>query len=270
MHETEGAGTPLTERWSNVSCFKAWQQAHAGGDWESVRARWPGLREEFLRATPPDWSAFAGLEVIPLEQAAQSLGAARLAYRLGDANTYALASARFAKAVTQLATQQRGAKYFLGNQPWRSMEPLRTNVALGPFSANGWSIAGAKVSPMPELPPDLARLWRDTHPDAGKTAALPANVTPIKTERLIPAYSATAFLPAEEMATNATPVLLYRLVTESKQSKSTWPRLTWTDWRTPTGEAWNFGQIMTGTNRSVRGITMPLSGSSHATLFTAP
>ena len=267
VHETEGAGEPLGERWSNAACFKAWQSAHAGGDWESVRARWPELRGQFLRSTPPDWTAFAGLDVVPLEQAAQALGAARLAYRLGDADTYTLAAARFARAITQLAAQQRGAKYFQDNQPWRSMEPLRADAKLGPFTANGWSVAGAKASVMPDLPPDLARLWRDTQSEVGKAVV---QTPAVKTERLIPAQEATVFLPGEEVAPDAPAVLLYRLVTEAPQSKSAWPRLTWSDWRTPTGEAWNFGQISTGTNRLMRSFTQPINGQSRATLLTVP
>ena len=92
----------------------------------------------------------------------------------------------------------------------------------------------------------------------------------VKTERLIPAQEATVFSPGEEPTTNAPTVLLYRLVTESKPSQTAWPRLVWTDWRTPTGEAWNFGQITTGTNRFMRSFTTPINGQSRATLLTVP
>ncbi|HEY0548646.1 MAG TPA: hypothetical protein VGF13_03535, partial [Verrucomicrobiae bacterium] len=172
----------------------------------------------------------------PLERAANTLGAARLAYRLGDAEMYALACDRFSRALTRLVAQQRGTNYFHEWQPWHSMQPLDSMPPdWGPLPA-------AAVS---NMPPDLARIWQDAQPVA-RAAAKPSVR---KLERLIPGYAPTSFLASEDSSIGAPETgLIYTLQTETRDNlampgKPAWPRMIWPLWRTPSGAAWNFGQV---------------------------
>lgn len=246
VNETAGVGTA---GWSNAPCFDSWRQAHVQGTWDSARSM---LHEKFLANPPPDWAAFAGVNVPPLAQAANALGAARLAYRLGDADTFAAACARFTRAVVQLSAQQRGVNYFRERQPWHSMEPIAASATLASVSRDGWQLASAPSAAPLENVPDLARLWRNAQP-APREATTPSSAA--KVERLIPGASPTPFLSDAEAA-GPPHGLVYNIETESqpleaKEAKAAspiWPRLIWSDWKTPTAAPWNFGQVMPSTN----------------------
>ena len=207
---------------TTAPAYDAWRQAHISGDWETARKNWPVLRTEFLR--PPSGS--------PLQQTAHALGLARLAYRLGDADTYALACAQFARALMQLNAQQRGAKYFCEHQPWHSMEPLADDAKLSLLTTDGWQFTRTNLNPSLEVSADLARLWRDAQP---MTKNPSASASPAKLERLIPGHAATEFLAWPENGSESR-----GLATRLKATPSG-PSLSWPDWKTPTGAAWNFG-----------------------------
>jgi len=254
VHETEGTG-PATGTDSNAPCFALWQKAHASGDWESARQHWPVLRDEFRR-NAVKWPAFASANGVPaLEQTANALGAARVAYRLGDADTYAEACQFFARAVTQLCAQERGLNYFREQQPWRSMDPIGAEMSLTLMTANGWQID--KPAPRAGLAssPDLVRIGRDVLPvSRERRYDQPA----AKLERLIPGSTPTAFIPgsAQEVAKENS-FLVQRIVAESFNQKvgasaPNWPRIIWPEWKTPTGAPWNFGQVAASTNSPVR------------------
>jgi len=253
VNETAGVGTT---GWSNAPCFDAWREAHASNTWDSVQKKWPVLRDQFLTSAPPDWTAFADLNSSPLDQTANALGAARLAYRLGDADTYAVACARFGRALTQLCAQQRGANYFREHQPWRSMQPIATNAALSIITADGWQMEPENAPVVPAAAPDLARLGRDAQ--LGKSPSLSAE----KLERLIPAHSPTPFLAMEETTPVEFPSAFHLLT-------SAWPRLAWTDWKTPSGAPWNFGEVAPFTDSPAKIETKTVNGT-RVTTYSAP
>ena len=85
--------------------------------------------------------------------------------------------------------------------------------------------------------PDQFRDWEGAEP---WLAVLRASRL-VHYERLIPPGAASPFVAGLERKTGgATPKLL--TILESSDER-TWPRLTWPDWKTPTGAPWNFGRI---------------------------
>ena len=245
VHETIGAGSVVSDE-VRAPCFAAWQQAHTSGEWESLRNRWPALRDDFLKSAGTDWPAFASTtDVSPLEKTANALGAARVAYRLGDADTYAAACNSFARAITQLCAQQRGLNYLRGQQPWHSMELMGVDAAVSAITANGWQID--KPGPPSNLvrSPDLARLWRDVQSASPERRLEQAGT---KAERLIPGGTPTSFLFNDGREFGNPRALLLQAI----EPAPTGPRLTWPNWKTPTHAAWNFGQIVSSTNSPAR------------------
>lgn len=256
VNETAGPGTATG--WSNSPCFDAWQQAHASNTWDEVRARWPSLRESFRANAQSGWASFSGTSFSPLEQAANALGAARLAYRLGDAETYAMACNQFARALTRLVAQQRGVNYFRERQPWHSMQALDS-------MPSDWKPLPTGATAVTDLPPDWARIWQDAQPIARGAAKSSAQ----KFERLIPGYTPTSFLAREKPANDASETgLIYTLQTEIHE-KPVWPRMIWPLWKTPSGAAWNFGQVAPRTNAPATVQTAPLNSTTRVTTYPA-
>ncbi len=231
VHEMAGLSGSNTVR---ALSYDVWQQAHTSGDWEKARAHWPTLRAEFLHSTNSSWPAFARERRLPLAQAMDALGTARLAYRLGDADTYALACARFARALTQLTAQQRGVNYFREHQPWHSMEPMVADTKLSHLTTDGWQFTRTNFTPSLEATPDFARLLHAAQPMA-KTPA--ATVPAVKLERLIPGHPVTAFLAAEESNADVSG-LVTRLDASSPGVSLHWP-----GWKTPAAATWSFGAV---------------------------
>ena len=214
------------------SSYDVWRQAHASGNWESARQGWPILRAGFLNSANTSWPTFAGPQSSPLQQTAAALGTARLAYRLGDADIYALACARFARALTQLTVQERGAKYFREHQPWHSMEPLAESLALSHLTTDGWQFTRTNFNSSVETNPDLARLLRAAQQQLIKgSAAAPL----MKLERLIPGHPPTEFLAAPENVSESR-----GLATRLHASPAA-VSLQWSEWKTMVGGPWDFG-----------------------------
>jgi hypothetical protein len=66
--------------------------------------------------------------------------------------------------------------------------------------------------------------------------------------------------------------LVQNAVTESrdkntKQTNVIWPRLTWWGWKTPTGAAWNFGQVTASTNAPGVIEAVPLNWNTRVTIL---
>ena len=259
----ETAGTGSATGWSDASCFDVWQQAHASNTWDEVRAHWPRLREDFRLSAATRWMTFGNPERSPLAQVANALGAARLAYRLGDAETYTVACDQFARSLTGLAAQQRGLNYFRERQPCHSMRPLES----APLFSQ---------SPHPNmisnLPPDLARIWQAVQPAVREAAGRQIP----QFERLIPGYSRTSFLQRLNMATtNNAPEsgLVYTLKTETTdkagtQSKPVWPQMIWPLWITSEGAEWNFGRVTTQSNMPMSLQTLRLNSTTRVFVYS--
>lgn len=259
VNETLGAGS-ISAAWSNAPCYQAWQAAHAIGNWDAARARWPQLREAFLKIDDGSWTTFGFASATPLERAANALGAARVAYRLGDSDAYAVASHRFARAWVQLWAQQRGINYFRENQPWKSMEPIEPGIGLARITTAGWEIGGAIGEFDLVGAPDIDRLWRES---------LPMKKTPQRqfapaAERLIPGGPATGFVTGLERSVAGPNSFL---VQQAMHETSHWPRIVWPDWKVPGGALWNFGAVRIHSNAPARTESIPLNWNTRVEKF---
>ncbi len=108
-----------------------WAYAHFTGDWDLVRERWPLVRRLFC--TPPEthWATFGREAIAEMgDEAPPCLALARMAYRVGDIDTYDYACYMFARELAHHWIKQRGAAYFRAHQPWHSMEPMPEEVYL--------------------------------------------------------------------------------------------------------------------------------------------
>jgi hypothetical protein len=253
VNETAGAGTG--PGMSNAPCFAAWRESHASANWEALSVRWPELWKSVRNEAAGSWAAFGpGHAGSLLENTVNALGAARIAYRLGDAGHYAQASQLFARGMVQLCAQRRGLKYFHGNLPWHSMELLTTNGMLGRITSTGWMAEQGGAPPNFAEAPDVARLWREAGP-ANPTSATTA---PLAYERLIPGGPAWPFQTGgESFAAESNTFLIAKF--DPQTFSYTWPQ-----WKTPAGAAWNFGQI-TISGKPAKVQSIPLNWNSTVT-----
>jgi hypothetical protein len=273
VNETAGVGE-MTAMKGRTPYFEAWQAAHASGEWEALRARWPVMRDAFRLRSGGSWAAFASAnETLPLAQAAEALGAARIAYRLGDMDTYTDACQTFARALTQLAAQQCGPKYFREWQPWQSMDPLPTNSALTVMTASGWGIGRPAVSNSFVGAPDLVRIWRDALPLVREPAS---SASSNRDERLIPSGASSPFVAGVERAVaEPHPQLVLDIISDSpdltsRDFKTSWPRLSWSNWKTPLDRPWNFGQVQSSTNPPAGLQTFLLNWNTRVLIYSGP
>jgi hypothetical protein len=122
-----------------------WAYAHFTGDWDLLKERWPTVQKLFC--TPPEssWVSFGRGAIAEMgDEAAPCLALARMAYKVGDMDTYNYASYMFARELVHHWIKQRGAGYFRQNQPWHSMEFMPEEVYLTNLWGDiaGWQIDG--------------------------------------------------------------------------------------------------------------------------------
>jgi hypothetical protein len=263
VNATEGAGSRSVSP-GNAPAFEAWQTAHAGHAWEAVRQRWPALRAASLRNSPGSWAAFGhATDRSIFEQTADALGAARIAYKLGDIDGYADASESFARSLIQLCAQHRGGNYFRQNQPWHSMEPIGTDAVLTGLTMRGWDIGNPAATPDFSSAPDLARIWRDSQP-MNKNAPVQKTGT---SERLIPGGPATPFVPGlERTVAGPNTFLAY----ESEPGAGQNWRAIWPQWRMPNGAPWHFGQVTVSSNAPAAVHVIDLNWNTRVTILDVP
>jgi len=142
----EQAGMSGDFRQFNASLLETlWAHAHFTGDWDLLKQRWDLVKK--LRCTPAEasWVSFGCEPTAELcDQAAPCLAMARMAYRIGDIDTYNYACCMFVRELVQVYAKQRGADYFRRHQPWHSMEFLPGEVYLNSIRGDvaGWQIDG--------------------------------------------------------------------------------------------------------------------------------
>ena len=122
-----------------------WAYAHFTGDWGLIQERWPLVKRMFSTPAEARWVSFGRDAIAELgEEAAPCLALARMAYRVGDIDTYNYACCMFARELVHLHVQQRGADYFRKHQPWHSMEFMDEEVFLTRLGGGtaGWQIDG--------------------------------------------------------------------------------------------------------------------------------
>jgi hypothetical protein len=124
-----------------------WAYAHYTGDWELIRERWPLIKLLFTTPAETRWVGFGRDAIAELgDEAAPCLAFARLAYKVGDMDSYNYACQMFTRELAHHWVKQRGGKYFHENQPWHSMEAMDDEVFLTNLWGDlaGWQIDGPK------------------------------------------------------------------------------------------------------------------------------
>ncbi|HMJ89142.1 MAG TPA: hypothetical protein VK530_04965 [Candidatus Acidoferrum sp.] len=293
-----------------------WAYAHFIGDWELIRERWPAIKALFITPAETRWAGFGRDEIPALgDQAAPCLAFARLAYKVGDIDSYNYACQMFARELSHHWVKQRGTRYFRENQPYHSMDVMDDNVFLTSLKGApaGWHIDGPKYPRngaeqefgerwMRFDNEDVARFYRnflsvdvmrelDVLQSRGRAGQLATNNSPslmqlrslllketprqltsnappeifsgpvsrviadcisilrtsgpVRYERLIPGGNATPFVVGIERDVAGPNVVLAQNLTSGSNA---WPRITWSEWNTPAGEPWHFGNVISSTN----------------------
>jgi hypothetical protein len=100
---------------------------------------------------------------------------------------------------------------------------------------------------------------------------------PTRYERLIPPGDPSPFVTGLEREVSGANTDLIASIecqefdSNTKNNRTTWPRLTWPQWKTTTGTVWGFGHIRPvheGNPRAVR--IVPLNWNTHAIVFDVP
>jgi hypothetical protein len=251
VHQTLGGSSGT--HWKNAPCHDAWYAAHSSGNWDAARAAWPALREQFMAASASDWVGFGSVMTSPFEQAANARGAARLAYRLGDADTYALACSKFARAWVQVIAQQHAAEYIRGHQPWHEMNSIAADAGATGLARRGWVLGADTAAVDRKFISEDARLVNEE--------SRPKLRPPAKIERLIPGAPATSFLP-EAPGDGFTQHAIFVLEPTLSGSSLVWP-----EWKTSTGASWNFGRVTSGTPTTAPHSKMRISPHARTLLW---
>ena len=124
-----------------------WCYAHYTGDWQAIRDRWPTLLRLFVTPRECRWRGFGRDAIAEMgDEAAPPLALARMAYQLGDLDTYGYASYLYARECVHLwvKTHPKAAEWFRTRQPWGSSEPMQGPVWLTNLWGDvaGWQIDG--------------------------------------------------------------------------------------------------------------------------------
>jgi len=177
----EGPGIGSWGTWGDAGKFSSnmletlWCYAHYTDDWDLIKQRWPLIKRLFITPFEITWKSFGREAIAEMgDEAAPPLCLARMAYKVGDADTYAFACYIFVRELVHHYIKQRGARYFRENQPYDSMELMPEEVYL----TNLWGDTAAWRLDGPEYPkqtgerqytnrwvrfscPDVGRFYRD-------------------------------------------------------------------------------------------------------------
>jgi len=137
-----------------------WAYSHFTGDWDLIKDRWDIVKKLFCTPAETRWIGFGRDAIAELgDEAAPCLAMARMAYKVGDIDTYDYACYMFARELVHHYVKQRGAAYYRQHQPWHSMEFMDEEVYL----TNLWG--------------DLAAWQIDgpNYPNPGRAGVSPAN-----------------------------------------------------------------------------------------------
>jgi hypothetical protein len=155
-----------------------WSYAQYSGDWELIKSRWDLVKKLFITPAETRWVGFGRDAIAELgDEAAPCLAMARMAYAVGDLETYNYAASVFVRELTHLQLKERSAQYFRDHQPWHSFEIIGPEVYLTDLWGDtaGWKMDGPKF-PMESSErqfnnrwvrfrnEDVARFYRDYWP----------------------------------------------------------------------------------------------------------
>jgi len=122
-----------------------WAYAHYTNDWDLIKDRWDMIKKFFCTPAETRWVTFGREAIAEMgDEAAPCLAYARMAYKVGDMDTYGYACYMFARELVHHWLKQRGSEYFRLNQPWHSMEFMSEEVYLTNFWGDtaAWQIDG--------------------------------------------------------------------------------------------------------------------------------
>lgn len=124
-----------------------WDYAHYTGDWELVRQRWPLILRLFVTPRECDYRSFGRAAIAEMgDEAAPPLCLARMAWHVGDLDTYAYACNIFARELVHhyVKCRRECTEYFRRRQPWHSFEFMPQEVYLTNLWGDtaGWQIDG--------------------------------------------------------------------------------------------------------------------------------
>lgn len=122
-----------------------WCYAYYTGDWQTIRERWKLIQKLFVTPYECDWKSFGRYAIAELgDEAAPPLYMARMAYQVGDMDTYRFACYIFVRELVHHYVKQVGHPYFVQRQPWHSTEIMPDDVYLTNLWADiaGWQIDG--------------------------------------------------------------------------------------------------------------------------------
>jgi hypothetical protein len=121
-----------------------WAYANYTNDWELIKDRWDIVKKLFCTPAETSWVSFGRGAIAEMgDEAAPCLAYARMAYKVGDMDTYGYACYMFARELVHHWVKQH-AQYFRLNQPWHSMEFMPEEVYLTNLWGDtaGWQIDG--------------------------------------------------------------------------------------------------------------------------------
>lgn len=125
--------------------LSVWSYAHYTGDWDLIRERWPLIKKLFITPLESDWKTFGRAAIAEMgDEAPPPLAFARMAYKIGDIDTYNYACYIFGREILHQFIKQNGAQYFRKYQPYHSMEEMPENVFITNLWGDtaGWQIDG--------------------------------------------------------------------------------------------------------------------------------
>ncbi len=119
--------------------------AEATGCWDLIRDRWELILRLDVTPRECDWRSFGRMSIAELgDEAAPPRALARMAWRVGDLETYAFSSYIFARELVHHYVKQVGAGYFQAHPPLGDLEPYPDEVYLTNLWGDvaGWRIDG--------------------------------------------------------------------------------------------------------------------------------
>jgi hypothetical protein len=124
-----------------------WCYAYYTGDWDIIRERWDTVQKLFVTPRECRWRGFGRDAIAEMgDEAAPPMCLARMAYRIGDMDTYGYAAYIYVRELVHLWVKMQPdcAEWFRSLQPWHSSEPMEGRLFLTNLWGDvaGWQIDG--------------------------------------------------------------------------------------------------------------------------------
>jgi len=124
-----------------------WCYAYYTGDWDIIRERWDTVQKLFVTPRECRWRGFGRDAIAEMgDEAAPPLCLARMAYQIGDMDTYAFAAYIYARECVHLwvKTKPECGEWFRSLEPWHNAEPMEGPLWLTNLWGDvaGWQIDG--------------------------------------------------------------------------------------------------------------------------------